>query len=62
MVERVEEIERTRGRTAHQENRDRAQLEMLRPWEAMDVPLDKLGETRSALVWPSPAPEEPDCL
>ncbi|MDI9504566.1 MAG: V-type ATP synthase subunit I [Clostridiales bacterium] len=58
VVERVEEIERTRGELRTRENRDRAQLEMLRPWEAMDVPLDKLGETRSALVWAITLPQK----
>ena len=58
VVERVEEIERTRGELRTRESRDRAQIEMLRPWEAMDVPLDKLGETRSALVWAITLPQK----
>lgn len=47
-VGRVEEIERTRGELRAREARERAQIEQLQPWVDLEIPLNRLGGTRSA--------------
>lgn len=51
VVERVEDIERTRGDLRAQEARARAQIDQLAPWESLPVPLDKLGKTKTAQLF-----------
>lgn len=50
VVDRLEEIERTRGELRAREAREKALLAQLTPWEALDLPLEETRETRSAEV------------
>lgn len=49
-VDRLEEIERTRGELRTREVREEALIAQLAPWEELDVPLEEITETRSAEV------------
>ena len=49
-VDRLEEIERTRGELRTREAREKALIAQLAPWEALDVPLEEIAQTRSAEV------------
>lgn len=58
VVERMEQIERTRGELRARESREKAQIEQLQPWEALDIPLEKLGETATSLIWLATVPQK----
>lgn len=48
VVERVEQIERTRGELRARETREKVQIDQLMPWVNLEIPLDQLGETKTA--------------
>lgn len=58
VVERVEEIERTRGELRARETREKAQIEQLRPFAALDIPLEKLGKTKTSQLMLISLPEK----
>ncbi len=58
VVARVEQIERTISELRARENRERGQIEQLAPWEALQIPLEKLGETKTALIWLATIPQK----
>ena len=58
VVERVEQIERTRGELRSRESREKARIEQLQPWEGLGMPLERLGETGTALIWLATAPQK----
>lgn len=58
VVDRVEAIERTRGDLRAQEARAKAQIEQLTPWEALSVPLDKLGSTKTSNLFLVTVPQK----
>lgn len=58
VVARVEQIERNINELRARENRERSQIEQLQPWEALQIPLEKLGETKTALIWLAQVPQK----
>lgn len=46
VVKRLEEIERTLGELRSREAKERAQIQQLAPWLPLDVPFERLGETK----------------
>lgn len=58
IVERVEQIERTRGEKRTQRARLQASIQALTPWKELGIPLERLGDTRSARVQLVQIPEK----
>lgn len=48
IVERMEQIERTRGELRSRESREKAQIEQLTPWQDLTIPLEKIGPTATS--------------
>lgn len=48
LVARLDEIERKKGELRTRKARDEQQIQQLRPWENLEIPLERLGELRTA--------------
>lgn len=58
VVERMEEIERTRGELRSEESREKGKIEQLTPWKALDMPVNRMDTTRTSLVWMADVPQK----
>lgn len=58
IVERVEQIERTRGELRAQRARLEASLKALSPWKELGIPLERVGGTKSARIELIQVPEK----